>query len=76
MFDMFNGGNPDPMTLMAVDYEERQELLYELVDRIRNELEFYSGYEPFDIDPIVEELGLDGLSPEEYKWIESRVYGN
>ena len=73
MFDMFNGGNPDPMTLMAVDYEEREELLYELVDRVRNELSDHSNYELFDIAPLVEELGLGGLSKEEYRWVESQI---
>ena len=25
IFDMFNGGGPDPMTLMVLDYEEQKE---------------------------------------------------
>lgn len=69
MFDMFRGGAPDPVTLMAVDYETRREELDEIVDFIKKH--YTCG--KIDIEDICAECGTYHVTPEEIKYIENKI---
>lgn len=68
MFEMFNGGKPDPLTLMAVDYEERQEKLQAIVAYVRR-----SPKTNVDISGICKELDIK-LTGAELEWIVEQIY--
>ena len=69
MFDMFRGGKPDPMTLMAVDYEERRSDLNRVVRYIWAHCE--EGV--IDIDDVAAECSVYNLTPAEADYIERRI---
>ena len=70
MFDMFRGGKPDPMTLWAVDQEERKADLDRIVRYIRNN---YRGSGQIDIDDLGAELGVYNITEKEAKYIDRKV---
>lgn len=69
MFEMFRGGKPDPLTLMAVDYEFRKEELDEIVDFIKK----YYTWGEIDVEDICAECGTYNISNEEYEYIVSKL---
>lgn len=69
MFEMFRGGKPDLITLMAVDYESRKEELDEIVEFIKK---YYTCGE-IDIEDICAECGTYHISDEEYEYIISKL---
>ena len=69
MFGMFRGGNPDPITLMVVDQEERVEDLNRVVRYIKANCE----YGEIDIDDIAAECGVYHLTNAEAGYIEDRL---
>lgn len=71
MFEMFRGGKPDPITLMAVEQEERKSDIERVIRYIIHE------YKPgvLDIDDIAEECGVYNLNPAEADYIERKING-
>ena len=69
MFNMFRGGKPDPMTLMAIDYEERRSDL----DRVVKFIKHNYTYGAIDIEDVAAECGVDNLTPEEENYIETNI---
>ena len=69
MFDMFRGGKPDPMTLMAVDYEERRSDL----DRVARFIKLRYTCGAIDIDDVAAECSVYNLTPAEADYIERRI---
>ena len=69
MFNMFNGGKPDPMTLWVVDQEERRSDL----DRVARYIKHNCSYGMLDIDAIAEECGVYNLTEAEAGYIEERI---
>jgi hypothetical protein len=78
MFNMFNGGKPDPMSIWIaqteMDKEERQKKLKTLVHKIRLALEDYQG-DTFNITELCKKCGIDRLTAEELEWIREQVEG-
>lgn len=72
MFDMFKGGKPDPMTLMTVDYEQRQTDLRRVVNYIKKNYEIGDSIDP---DEITNTLGIKELTDEEIEEIEYKLMG-
>lgn len=69
MFNMFNGGRPDPMTLWVVDQEERRSDL----DRVARFIKLHYSYGVIDIDDVAAECGVTNLTPAECDYIEKRI---
>ena len=69
MFEMFRGGKPDPMTLMAIEHEERRSDLNRVVRFIKHN---YT-YGAIDIDDVAAECGVESLTPEECDYIERKI---
>ena len=74
MFDMFRGGKPDPMTLMAVDYEESRskrarEILYAL-DYIA---ENYIPGDTVDADEVAQDLGISPFTANELIYLQREL---
>ena len=69
MFEMFRGGKPDPMTLMAIEYEERRSDL----DRVARFIKHHYTYGAIDIDDVAAECGVTNLTPAECDYIEKRI---
>ena len=67
MFSMFRGGRPDLLTLMAVDYEDRQEKLQAIVDYVQESTETN-----VDISNICKKLDIQ-LTRDEFNWIVEQV---
>ena len=67
MFDMFRGGKPDPMTLMAIEYEHPQTDLDRVVNYIKKN---YSVGDAIDPDEVAAILGIDPLTDSEIEEIE------
>ena len=71
MFDMFRGGKIDPITLMAVDYEEHKKELDRIVRFIKKH---YTGSGVIDVDDLSKEMGIDiDLTDADIRYIEKRV---
>lgn len=71
MFDMFRGGKPDPMTLMAVNYEERKNELNRIVEFIQDH---YSGSGAIDIEDLAAEMGCNlDLDDSDIAYIERQL---
>jgi hypothetical protein len=69
MFEMFKGGKPDPMTLMAIEHEERRSDLARVVRFIKHN--YTCG--TIDIDDVAAECGVEDLTPEEINYIERKI---
>ena len=69
MFEMFRGGKPDPITLMAVEQEERKNDLNRVARFIK--LRYTCG--AIDIDDIAAECGVYNLTPAEMDYIERKI---
>lgn len=72
MFDMFRGGKPDSMTLMAVDYEQRQNDLRRVVNYIKKN---YSVGDSIDPDEVAAILRIDPLTDAEVEEVEYKLMG-
>lgn len=66
MFDMFKGGRPDLMTLIAVEYEQRQTDLRRVVNYIKKN---YNVGDSIDPDEITNALGINRLTDEEIEYV-------
>lgn len=74
MFDMFRGGKPDPITLMAVDYEEsRTERIGELNQIVSFIKDHYQGSGCIDAEDLAAELGFEPLNYAEIKYVEEQL---
>ena len=62
MFDMFRGGKPDPITLMAVTYEERQVALKKLATKIKRKVKNNQQFDSDWLNKAIESVGLDELT--------------
>ena len=69
MFEMFRGGKPDPITLMAVEQEERKSDL----DRVARFIKHHYTYGAIDIDDVAAECSVYNLSPAEADYIERKI---
>ena len=72
MFDMFRGGKPDPMTLMAVEHEQRQTDLRRVVNYIKKN---YSVGDSINPDEVAAILRIDPLTDSEIEEIEHKLMG-
>ena len=70
MFEMFRGGKPDAVTMMAVTHEERRNDLSRVVRYIK--LNHKPG-DIIDIEEIADECGVYDLSDAEIGYIEDRL---
>ena len=70
MFDMFNGGKPDPKSLYIVNYEQRQSELNRVVNYIRNN---YSVGDSIDVDEVTARLGISDLSDSEVEEVQYKL---
>ena len=59
MFDMFKGGDPDAITLMAVDYEEREAMIEAAIADARRTIARLNEDDTYDISHILRAHGLD-----------------
>ena len=66
MFDMFRGGKPDPMTLMAIEYEHPQTDLDRVVNYIKKN---YSVGDSIDPDEVTSALNIRELSDDEVDYV-------
>lgn len=69
MFEMFRGGKPDPMTLMAVEQEERRSDL----NRVIRFIKLHCTHGMIDVDAVAAECGVYDLSQEEASYIENGI---
>ena len=69
MFEMFRGGKPDPITLMAIEQEERRSDLNRVVRFIKHNCT----YGTIDIDDVAAECSVYNLTPEEINYIERKI---
>ena len=70
MFDMFNGGKPDSMTLMAVDHEQRQNDLHRIVNYIKKN---YNIGDSIDPDEVTRILHIKKLTDEEIEYVSRKL---
>lgn len=70
MFDMFRGGKPDVMTLMAVDYEQRRSELNKIVKYIKDH---YYGKGEVDASYVASIVGVKTPDAKEIKYIERQL---
>lgn len=71
MFEMFRGGKPDPITLMAIEYEEHKEYLDRIANFIRSH---YNGTVVIDIEDLAAEMGINiNLTYEDIAYIERKI---
>ena len=66
MFDMFNGGKPDLVTLITVEYEKRQEEVQRVINYIKKN---YNIGDSIDPDEITNILGINRLTDEEIEYV-------
>ena len=59
MFDMFKGGDPDVITLMVVDYTEREAMLEAAIADARRIMATLDEDDTYDISHILRAHGLD-----------------
>ena len=69
MFEMFRGGKPDPMTLMAVEQEGRKSDLDRIIRVIRDN--YTHGM--IDIEDVGAECGVYNLTDDEINYIEQKL---
>ena len=69
MFDMFRGGKPDPITLMAINYEEKKERADRAIALIKKN---YTCGE-IDLDDLYAELGYNDPTEEEVEYIKREL---
>ena len=73
MFEMFKGGNPDPLTLMAVTQEERNQVIKEMIKEIKIDLLTIPEDEPLNIAPYVRRHKLGTLSSKEFEMVRKEI---
>lgn len=74
MFNMFRGGKVDPITLMAVEYEEeRQRRANEIKAVVRYIKNHYEPGDSIDADEVAEILDIDPLTMTEITQIEKQL---
>jgi hypothetical protein len=74
MFDMFRGGKPDPLTLMAVDYEtQRSDRIKDLKSAAAYIRQNCRGTGSIDADEVAEALNIAPLNYQEIKFVENEL---
>lgn len=71
MFEMFRGGKPDSMTLMAIEQEKRKSDL----DRVTRFITIHYTSGAIDIDDVAAECSVYNLTPAECDYIERKING-
>ena len=69
MFEMFRGGKPDPITLMAIEQEERKSDL----ERVARFIKHHYSCGAIDIDAVAAECSVYNLTPAEVDYIERKI---
>lgn len=69
MFEMFRGGKPDPITLMAIEQDERKNDL----DRVVRYIKIHCSYGYIDVDDVAAECSVYNLTPAEADYIKRKI---
>ena len=73
MFDMFKGGKPDALTLMAVTQEERNQTIKEMIREIKQDLLTFPEDESLNIAPYVRRYKLGVLTSIEFEMVRKAI---